>query len=150
MVPFYNCLFVQWNGDARGRYLVMQRTHKQPIPYSLLMQGWSTAIAEEPLVIAITALDSQDPISSRTVEARHGQEEFALEVTAWGGFPTDEPQLQTLERLKVLGFSQVCLHRDLINSNDRTAMENLLWKRWVHRLSPVQRLGYGHSNQVDL
>ena len=116
---------MEW--DARGRYLVMQRTHKQPIPYSLLMQGWSTAIAKEPLVIAITALDSQDPISSRTVEARQfRQENFALEVTAWGGFPVDEPQLQTLERLKVLGFSQVCLHRDLIDSNDRSKMENLL------------------------
>jgi len=116
---------MEW--DARGRYLVMQRAHQQPIPYSLLMQGWSLPVSEEPLVIAITAMDSQDPISSRTVEARQfRQEDFALEVTAWGGFPVDKPQNQTITRLRALGFSQVCLHRDLIDSADRTAMENLL------------------------
>ena len=116
---------MEW--DARGRYLVMQRQHQHPIPYSLLMQGWSLPIAEEPLVIAITALDSEDPISSRTVEARQfRQEDFALEVTAWGGFPSDKPQHQTITRLKELGFSQICLHRDLIDPDDRTAMENLL------------------------
>ena len=65
--------------------------------YSLLMQGWSTPIAEEPLVIAITALDSQDPISSRTVEARQfRQENFALEVTT-GGFPQTNPSYKHSE-----------------------------------------------------
>ncbi len=118
---------MEW--DARGRYLVMQRQHQQPIPYSLLMQGWSTPIAEEPLVIAITALDSQDPIASRTVEARQfRQEDFALEVTAWGGFSEDQPQTKTSERLRSLGIQQVCLHRNLIDSTDREAMQNLLIK----------------------
>ena len=116
---------MEW--DARGRYLVMQRTHKQPIPYSLLMQGWDTSLTDEPLTIAITSLDSEDPISSRTVEARQfRQEDFALEVTAWGGFPQDKPQKQTAERLQALGFTQVCFHRDLVNSSDRESMENLL------------------------
>lgn len=113
--------------DARGRYLIMQRQHQQPIPYSLLMQGWSQALAEEPLSIAMTALDSRDPISSRTVEARQfRQETFALEVTAWGGFPTDKPQHQSLERLQSIGFTQVCFHRDLVDRNDLSAMEKLL------------------------
>ena len=116
---------MEW--DARGRYLVMQRTHRQPIPYSLLMQGWNVSLAEEPLVIAIAAIDSEDPISSRTVEARQfRQENFALEVTAWGGFLEDKPQIQTRERLQQLGFSQICFHRDLVNSNDREAMDNIL------------------------
>ena len=116
---------MEW--DARGRYLVMQRTHNQPIPYSLLMQGWNSSLTEEPLTIAIAALDSEDPISSRTVEARQfRQEAFALEVTAWGGFPKEKPQIETTERLQQMGFSQVCFHRDLVNSSDREAMENVL------------------------
>ena len=116
---------MEW--DARGRYLVMQRTHRQPIPYSLLMQGWSKPISEEPLVVGITALDGKDPISSRTVEARQfRQEDFALEVTAWGGFSKDTPQEQTNTRLKNLGIQQVCLHRDLIDTADREGMETLL------------------------
>lgn len=116
---------MEW--DARGRYLVMQRTHEQPIPYSLLMQGWDASLADEPLTIAITALDSEDPISSRTVEARQfRQEHFALEVTAWGGFPEDKPQTQTAERLLQMGFTQVCFHRDLVNADDLETMDNLL------------------------
>ena len=116
---------MEW--DARGRYLVMQRVHEQPIPYSLLMQGWNSDLTEEPLTIAIAALDSEDPISSRTVEARQfRQEAFALEVTAWGGFPQDKPQTETAERLQQLGFSQVCFHRNLVNSSDREAMEEVL------------------------
>ena len=116
---------MEW--DARGRYLVMQRTHQQPIPYSLLMQGWNHSLTEEPLVIAIAAIDSEDPISSRTVEARQfRQENFALEVTAWGGFLEDKPQKKTGERLQQMGFSQICFHRNLVNSTDREAMENVL------------------------
>lgn len=113
--------------DARGRYLVMQRQHRQPIPYSLLMQGWSPALATEPLVIAVTALDSQDPIASRTVEARQfRQEDFALSVTAWGGFQTSQPQSKTRARLLDLGFTQLCYHRSLVDSADRLAIETLL------------------------
>lgn len=116
---------MEW--DARGRYLVMQRTHDQPIPYSLLMQGWSNSIGQEPFVLAFTKLDSQDPIASRTVEARQfRQEDFALSVTAWGGFKNDEPQSETRARLQVLGFTQLCYHRSLVNSADRAAMEILL------------------------
>ena len=116
---------MEW--DARGRYLVMQRVHKQPIPYSLLMQGWSKSIAEEPMVIGVTALDSQDPISSRTVEARQfRQERFALKVTRWSGFPTETPQQQTTMRLKAIGLQQVCLHRGLVDTADREAIETLL------------------------
>ncbi len=116
---------MEW--DARGRYLVMQRSHQQAIPYSLLMQGWSPKIAAEALVIAVTTLDSEDPISSRTVEARQfRQEDFALEVTAWGGFPVDAPIERTVARLKAMGFKHVCLHRDLLNSSDRLDIESLL------------------------
>ncbi len=113
--------------DARGRYLVMQRSHQQPIPYSLLMQGWSTDIGTEPFVVAFTKLDSLDPIASRTVEARQfRQEEFALAVTAWNGFPESKPQVETQQRLNTLGFSQVCYHRDLVDPDDRENMESFL------------------------
>lgn len=116
---------MEW--DARGRYLVMQRRHGQPIPYSLLMQGWSDTIGQEPFVVAFTKLDSQDPIASRTVEARQfRQEDFALSVTAWGGFKNDTPQQQTRSRLQTMGFTQLCYHRSLVDSGDRAAMETLL------------------------
>lgn len=116
---------MEW--DARGRYLVMQRNHGQPIPYSLLMQGWSDTVSQEPLILAFTTLDSQDPIASRTVEARQfRQEDFALSVNSWGGFKEDSPQSQTRSRLQSMGFTQLCYHRSLVSSSDRIAMEILL------------------------
>ena len=112
--------------DARGRYLVMQRTHNQPIPYSLLMQGWSTALGNEPLVIAFTKLDRQDPIASRTVEARQfRQEDFALSITNWTDFDPEQ-QSNTRFRLKSMGFTQICYHRSLVERSDRIKMELLL------------------------
>lgn len=112
--------------DARGAYLVMQREHGQPIPYSLLMQGWSIAISEEPLVIAVTSLDSSDPIASRPVEARQfRQEDFAMAVASWH----EEGRVMGAgSRLKEKGFSQVCLHLDRLPKQDIQAIKELLEK----------------------
>lgn len=110
--------------DARGPYLVMQREHGQSIPYSLLMQGWSSVVSEEPLVIGVTSLDSSDPISSRPVEARQfRQEDFAMAVAAWQGKEGLEGAGQ---RLKEHGFTQVCLHLDRLPKQDIQAIKDLL------------------------
>ena len=53
--------------DARGQYLLWQRAHGQPIPYSLLMTGWSSLVANEPLVQWVSEQDSQDPIGERVI-----------------------------------------------------------------------------------
>ena len=112
--------------DARGPYLVMQREHGQPIPYSLLMQGWSMAISEEPLVIGVSSLDSSDPISSRPAEARQfRQEDFAMAVAAWHD---DDQVIGAGDRLKAKGFSQVCLHLDRLPKQDIQSIKELVEK----------------------
>jgi hypothetical protein len=102
--------------DARGRYLVWQRSHGQPIPYALLMQAWSPQLAAEPLVIALAALDSRDPIALRSAEARQfRQGDFAREVGAWQAEPQPDRLTGTADRLRAMGLEQVILHRQLMD-----------------------------------
>ena len=102
--------------DARGQYLVWQRSHGQPIPYALLMQAWSESLAAEPLVIALSALDSQDPIALRPAEARQfRQGDFAHEVGLWQA-ESDPARLKgAASRLREMGLSQVILHLPLMD-----------------------------------
>ena len=107
--------------DARGPYLVMQKEHGHAIPYSLLMQGWSPAVSEEPFVIAFTALDSSDPIASRSVEARQfRQEDFSLAVAGWEGDTVLGTDVRN--RLRAQGFQQLCVHIDRLPGQDATQM----------------------------
>ena len=115
--------------DARGRYLLWQRTHRQPTPYALLMQGWSPQLAAEPLVIAVAALDTRDRIWEQTVEARQfRQEAFAEAVAAWRDDPDETVLVESRARLQSLGFVQVVLHRDLLHGDDELNITLLIEK----------------------
>ena len=93
--------------DARGQYLVWQRSHQQPIPYALLMQAWSPQLAAEPLVIALSALDSQDPIALRPAEARQfRQGDFAHQVGLWQGASDPTRLVGAAHRLRELGLTR--------------------------------------------
>lgn len=100
--------------DLRGRYLLWQREHGQPTPYSLLMTGWSPRVAEEPLVIALAALDERSILPRREVEARQfRQEAFARAVRL--AQKDDLEQLSAelpgaRDRLGGLGIQTVVLH----------------------------------------
>ena len=107
------------NGDLRGRYLLWQRYHEQPIPFSLLMQGWSEKLDSEPLLTAITAIDRHDPISIRVVEAEQFRKgAFAKSVQIWQKQPRRGELQRSNERLSVLGFQQVVLHRTALHAQD--------------------------------
>ena len=116
--------------DARGRHLVMQRWHHQPIPYSLLMQGWSTEIAENALVIATTALDSKDPISKRPIESQQfRQAQFSLAVADWLTIKDSDKReklVQATQELQSIGIQHVCLHLDLLEQADIADIVGLL------------------------
>ncbi len=105
--------------DARGRYLLWQRTHRQPTPYALLMQGWSPQLAAEPLVIAVAAQDTQDRIWEQAVEAKQfRQEAFAEAVAAWRAEPDLALLSSSRQRLTALGFSQIILHLSMLQEDD--------------------------------
>jgi hypothetical protein len=113
--------------DARGRYLVWQRSHGQATPYALLMQAWSDPLAAEPLVIAMSALDSRDPIALRPAEARQfRQEAFAKEVSAWRAEPGHDRLVGAAERLREMGLSHVVLHLELLDPVAGTKARALL------------------------
>ncbi len=113
--------------DARGRYLLWQRTHRQPVPYALLMQGWSPQIAGEPLVIAVAALDTRDRIWEQAVEARQfRQEAFSDAVAAWRASPDPDRLTDARQRLIDLGFTQVILHVPLLADSDTLSIRLLL------------------------
>ena len=113
--------------DARGQYLLWQRTHRQPTPYALLMQGWSHTIAAEPLVIAVSSLDTRDRIWEQAAEARQfRQETFAEAVAQWREAPSAVLISESRDRLRRLGFTQVILHRDLLHEVDVEDIEALV------------------------
>ena len=115
------------NGDLRGRYLMWQREHKQPIAYALLMQGWSPELDTEPLLIAITAIDRSDPISIRTVEAEQFRKGgFAKSVQAWQAQPHWEDLQGASKRLSDLGFQQIVLHRTALHEQDAIEAQRIL------------------------
>ncbi len=103
--------------DARGRFLLWQRTHGHPTPYSLLMTAWSPTLAQEPLFVAAAAVDPANSLPLRVVEARQfRQEDFAKAVRA--ARRDDLEALRPLldgapERLRGLGLTEVVLHLEL-------------------------------------
>lgn len=114
--------------DQRGRALVWQRVHRQPVPYSLLMQGWSPALGAEPLLVAVAALDRRDPIADRQAEAaQFRQADFARAVdrARRGGLPR-EGLRGAAERLREMGLHHVVLHRTAVDPADRAPLEALL------------------------
>ncbi len=123
--------------DARGLYLLWQREHGAAVPYSLSMSGWSPALAAEPLVQAVAALDSGDRIAERPVEAEQfRQGPFALAVAAQRRDGVDAAASSgALARLRTLGVAEVLLHLDLLAEGDRDGITALL----------VQALGPGDT-----
>jgi hypothetical protein len=114
--------------DARGRYLLWQRAHGQPTPYSLLMTGWSPTLAGEPLVQAVSALDRRDPAPDRPAEARQfRQEAFALAVQQLRRKGLKGAALDGAEdRLRAAGFTELILHTDLLHPDDQVPVSTLL------------------------
>lgn len=114
--------------DARGRYLVWQREHGQPIAYTLLMQALGPSVAAEPLVAAVAAADGADPIGERAAEAaQFRQEAFAREVAAWRAGSRDAAALEgAADRLRAMGFTQVVLHGPLLDEGDRQEILSLV------------------------
>ena len=114
--------------DTRGQYLVWQRSHGQPIPYALLMQAWSESLAAEPLVIALSALDSQDPIALRPAEARHPTRGLRSRGRAVAGRVGPCPFERGSHKLQEMGLSQVILHLPLMDPDAGEQTLSLLIK----------------------
>lgn len=139
--------------DARGLYLVWQRLHGRPVPYSLLMTGMSPTAAAEPLLAAIAALDGRDQLvesDAPVVGAIEPQLEsgnaafratwaerdvaegepatYALAVAAMRSGGIDPADVAGAgERLQAQGFDVVVLHRDLLAADgDAGAIQSLL------------------------
>jgi len=114
--------------DARGRYLVWQQGHGRPVPYSLLMTGMSNALAAEPLVAAVAALDSLDPVGRRPQDAQQFRRgDFALAVVEFQQGRSGERDLAGSERrLRKLGIDAVVLHSHLLAGQDAEAILGLL------------------------
>lgn len=106
--------------DTRGRFLVWQRTHGQPVPYALLMTGWSDAVAREPLVHAVAVLDTRNRAPERVAEAaQFRQQAFAEQVQRLRQVGlSDDPAPGSASRLREQGFSLVILHLDLLEEED--------------------------------
>jgi len=102
--------------DARGRYLVWQRYHGRPVPYSLLMTGISEPLATEPLVAAVAALDSLDPIARQPDQAaQFRRRDLALLAHAFQEGTAGAADLAGLrDRLLPLGIDAVVLHGELM------------------------------------
>ena len=109
--------------DARGLYLVWQRSHGAPVPYSLSMSGWSPPLAAEPLVQAVAALDSGDRIAERPVDAAgFRQRAFAEAVAGLRRDGVDPAAVAgAAGRLRTEGVAEVVLHLDLLAEGDRAA-----------------------------
>lgn len=105
--------------DARGRYLLWQRTHGHPTAASLLMQGWSAQVADEPLIIAVCALDRADPIAERPLQAAQFRQADLSQAVA-AARRGDGPAVSgAADRLRAMGFEQVVLYPDILLPFDR-------------------------------
>jgi hypothetical protein len=114
--------------DLRGRYLVWQRDHGQAIPYALLMQPLGPSAQAEPLLVAVAALDTRDPMPDRLAEAaqfRSGDFARAVRRTRARGVTEDATE-GAADRLRALGLSQVVLHRSVLDEDDDRAIVALL------------------------
>jgi hypothetical protein len=109
--------------DARGHYLVWQRHHGRPIPYSLLMTGISEPLATEPLVAAVAALDRKDPIARQPDQAaQFRRRDLALLAHAFQAGERGDADLAGAGlRLVDLGFDAVVLHGELMEGEDAVA-----------------------------
>lgn len=113
--------------DLRGRYLLWQRTHRQPTAFSLLMQGWSPKLDNEPLLIAVTAADRKDPISVRTAEAEQFRKgEFAVAVQEWRKEQDWSRLARSKNRLVEMGFRQVVLFPEALAKQDALEIQRIL------------------------
>ena len=130
--------------DARGHYLVWQRQHGRPVPYSLLMTGISTPLASEPLVAALAAIDRRDPIARQPDQAtQFRRRDLALLAHAFRtGERGDADLAGAGQRLVALGFDAVVLHGELMEDEDaaaaRVLLEGLLG-------APVASVGASHT-----
>ncbi|MAA78255.1 MAG: hypothetical protein CL916_03270 [Deltaproteobacteria bacterium] len=114
-------------GDLRGKYLLWQREHQHATAYSLLMQGWSPALDNEPLFIAVTSVDRHDPISVRTVEASQFRKgEFAQSVQDWQRAPEWSTLYKSGFRLRKMGFSKVVLFRAAMHEQDALEAQRII------------------------
>ncbi len=114
--------------DARGRALVDQAAHRQPVAVGLLMRPLADAVAREPLVIQATALDRWDALPDRPVEAdQFGLGAFARAVAAARRRPLSAGELAgAAERLRGLGYRNAMLHLDRLGPEDRERIEAML------------------------
>ena len=114
--------------DMRGRYLVWQREHDQPTPYALLMQPLGPTAQAEPLVIAVAALDTRDPLPERLVEAaQFRSEDFARAVRLVRARGVERVASEgAADRLREMGVEQVVLHLNMLDSGDERAIVALL------------------------
>jgi hypothetical protein len=114
--------------DLRGRYLVWQRAHGYPIPYALLMQPLAPSLQTEPLLVAVAALDTRDPLPERIAEASQFRlQVFAREVRRVRARGDAEGAAEgAADRLRGHGISDVVLHQALLDEGDVAAMVELL------------------------
>ncbi len=114
--------------DARGRYLVWQRFHGRPVPYSLLMTGISEPLAAEPLVAAVAAIDSRDPIARLPDQAaQFRRRDLALAAHAFQVGRAGQDELRGARgRLAALGIDAVVLHGGLMEPDDAERAAALL------------------------
>ena len=111
----------------RGRYLVWQRSHRQPVPYALLMKGWSDEFSDEPLLVAAAAMDSLDTLSIKQREAmQFRQGRFAASVIQFQRSVDYASLKGARERLRKQGVEQVCLHVSQMLPADALLLQRLL------------------------
>ncbi len=134
--------------DARGRYLVWQRHHERPVPYSLLMTGISEPLATEPLVAAVAALDSLDPIADSVDEAaQFRRQDLARAAEAFAAGERGEAELAGLAaRLRDVDIDAVVLHGELMDPVDAAAAEALIRGQLG---APVARAGSSMAWAVE-
>ena len=114
-------------GDLRGKYLLWQREHRQATAYSLLMQGWSPALDNEPLFVAVTSVDRYDPISVRTVEAEQFRKgKFAQAVQDWQREPDWSLLRKSRLRLRDMGFTKIVLFRSAMHEQDALEAQRII------------------------
>lgn len=114
--------------DTRGRYLVWQRHHGQPVPYALLMTGWTRSLLDEPLFVGVAVLDRRNRSAERVSEAaQFRQQAFAAQVQRLRQVGLDQPAIVgAAERLRSQGYGLVVLHTDLLHEDDVDAVVALV------------------------
>ena len=91
------------------------------------MQGWSPALDNEPLFVAVTSVDRHDPISVRTVEAAQFRKgEFAQSVQDWQREPQWFALRESASRLRSMGFTKVVLFRSAMHDQDALEAQRII------------------------